>query len=198
MPWLEQILIQLSEFHFLRPEWFYGLIPAVLLFALLKTRAGLTSNWTKTIDAALLPYLMERSGEGIQRTPFYLLLITWALMITALAGPVWEKTPQPVHTKEDALIIVLDLSFSMYAVDIKPNRITRARQKLLDILQLRDEGVTGLIVYAGDAHVVSPLTDDTNTIASMVPSLSPDIMPIYGSAFAPALELALQMFSDGG
>lgn len=197
MPFLDQTMAQFSEFHFLRPEWFYALIPMVLLFLLLKTRAAVSSNWSRSIDSALLPYLIEPSAPGLQRNPFYLLLIVWLLIIIALAGPVWEKTPQPVHTKEDALIIVLDLSFSMYAVDIKPNRLTRARQKLLDVLKKRQEGVTGLIVYAGDAHVVSPLTDDSNTIASMVPALSPDIMPIYGSAFAPAMELALQMFRDG-
>lgn len=197
MPFLEQTMAQFSEFHFLRPEWFYAFIPILLLFLLLKARAAVTSNWSRSIDSALLPYLIEQSEEGIQRNPFYLLLIAWLLIIIALAGPVWEKTPQPVHIKEDALIIVLDLSFSMYAVDIKPNRLTRARQKLLDVLKKRQEGVTGLIVYAGDAHAVSPLTDDANTIASMVPALSPDIMPIYGSAFAPAMELALQMFRNG-
>ena len=187
MPAIEQFQAQLSEFHFLRPEWFYVLIPTVLLYLLLRKRDATASNWSKSIDPMLLPYLIETSGETTKRNPFYLLLIAWLIMITALAGPVWQKTPQPVQTKEDALIIVLDLSLSMYATDIKPNRITRARQKLLDIVTKRDEGVTGLIVYAGDAHVVSPLTDDAATIAAMVPALAPEIMPIYGSSLAPAM-----------
>jgi len=194
---LQGLVSELAEFHFLRPEWFWALIPVLLIFLLLKARESSSSSWTSTIDTVLLPFLIEQSGQPVQRNPFYLLLAGWILTIAALAGPAWEKTPQPVHSKEDALIIALDLSFSMYATDVKPNRLTRARQKLLDILDNREEGVTGLIVYAGDAHVVSPLTDDANTIASMVPALSPEIMPIYGSALVPAVHLALDMFKDG-
>lgn len=186
----------IEQFHFLRPDWFYLIIPAVLLFVMFRVRQKMGSNWTNAIDPALLPYLIDSSEQKSTRNPLLLALIAWLVAIVALAGPVWQKTPQPVHEREDALIILLDLTRSMYATDVKPNRLVRARRKLLDLLKLRDEGVTGLIVYSGDAHTVSPLTDDSKTIAEMIPAVAPEMMPAPGSHLAPAIELALKLFTD--
>jgi Ca-activated chloride channel family protein len=186
----------IEQFHFLRPDWFYLIIPAILLFVMFRIRQKMGSNWTNAIDPALLPYLIDNSEQKSSRNPLILALIAWLLAIVALAGPVWQKTPQPVHEREDALIILLDLTRSMYATDVKPNRLVRARRKVLDLLKLRDEGVTGLIVYSGDAHTVSPLTDDSKTIAEMIPAVAPEMMPAPGSRLAPAIELALKLFTD--
>ena len=150
----------------------------------------------RAIDPLLLPYLIDNSEQSSSRNPLVLALLAWLLAITAMAGPVWQKTPQPVHEREDALIILMDLTRSMYATDVKPNRLVRARRKVLDLLKLRNEGVTGLIVYSGDAHTVSPLTDDAKTIAEMIPAVAPEIMPAPGSRLAPAIELALKLFHD--
>ena len=187
-----------ADFHFLRPNWFYALIPALLLFVLVKRRQHQGSSWEQAIDASLLPYLLALPTQTGSRRLLNLLLVGWLLAIIALAGPVWLKTPQPVHEREDALVIILDLSRSMYAIDIKPNRLVRAQRKLQDLLTLRKEGVTALIAYAGDAHTVSPLTDDANTISEMLPAVTPEIMPAPGSQLAPALNLAVQLFTDAG
>lgn len=188
----------LQAFHFLRPEWFYALIPAVLLFLLMQYRKGHATTWEKSIDPEFLNYLLD-SHTGKQGTgALWILLVAWLLGVTAMAGPVWEKTPQPIAEREDALVIVFDLTWSMYATDVKPNRLVRAKRKLQDLLATRAEGVTGLIVFAGDAHTVSPLTDDTNTIASMIPALEPEIMPAPGSELAPALGRAVELFEDAG
>ena len=187
-----------AEFHFLRPEWFYALIPAVLIFIIIRLRQGTASSWEKTIDPALLPYLLEDHVSTASKVPRFLILFGWIIAVIALAGPVWEKTPQPVHEREDALVILFDLSRSMYATDVKPNRLVRARRKLLDLLEQRTEGVTALVVYAGDAHIVSPLTDDAKTIAELIPAVSPEIMPAPGSQLAPALGLAKTLFEDAG
>lgn len=186
----------IEQFHFLRPDWFYLLIPAILLFVMFRVRQKMGSNWTNAIDPALLPYLIDNSAQKNTRNPLLLALIAWLVAIVALAGPVWQKTPQPVHEREDALIILLDLTRSMYATDVKPNRLVKARRKVLDLLKLRNEGVTGLIVYSGDAHTVSPLTDDSNTIAEMIPAVAPEMMPAPGSHLAPAIDLALKLFTD--
>jgi Ca-activated chloride channel family protein len=188
----------LQEFHFLRPEWFYALIPAIILFALLRYRQSSNSRWEKAIDPALLPFLLDNATGTVSKNPFSLLLLVWILAILALAGPVWEKTAQPVHEREDALIVLFDLTRSMYATDVKPNRLVRAKRKLIDLLKKRDEGITGLVVFAGDAHAVTPLTDDNNTIMAMIPALTPSIMPAPGSQLAPALRRAMLLFQDAG
>lgn len=87
---------------------------------------------------------------------------------------------------------MMDMSMSLYATDIKPNRLTQARYKALDLLSLWKEGLTGMVAYAGDAYTISPLTSDINTIKSQVPNLSPDIMPYQGSNAPLRLSLPLR------
>ena len=194
-----EILIPISlidDFHFLRPIWLLALIPVLLFFAAMWRVNSVVTAWDKAIDKNLLPYLLDRSKNASQRTPLILLFAAWALSILALAGPVWEQLPQPVQKKEDALVIVFDLSLSMFAPDHSPNRLDLAKRKLRDILALREEGQTALVVYAGDAHTVTPLTDDVVTIEALVPSLSPNIMPLFGSKPVEAIELAIGLL-DG-
>ncbi|MCY3565878.1 MAG: VWA domain-containing protein [Gammaproteobacteria bacterium] len=185
-----------SEFHFLRPWWLLALIPAaIFVLALWRVNSAL-SAWDKAIDKDLLPYLLDRSRNAAQRTPLMLLLCAWVLSTVALAGPVWEKLPQPVQQREDALVIVMDLSLSMFAQDHVPSRLDLAKRKLRDILALRDEGQTALVVYAGDAHAVMPLTDDVVTIEALVPSLSPNIMPLFGSNPMAAMDMAIELLDN--
>ena len=86
----------------------------------------------------------------------------------------------------------------MDATDIKPSRLVRARLKLIDILQQRREGQTALIVYAAQAFTVSPLTDDTNTIISLIGSLDSNMMPQQGSDSAIAIARAAQLLQQAG
>ena len=118
------------------------------------------------------------------------------LVLTAMAGPVLEKRSVPVLKKNLAKVLVLDVSHSMLAEDLRPNRIERAKFKLRDLLNRIDEGETALIAYAGDAHVISPLTSDTHTIITLLPGLEPDIMPHRGSRPDRAMELAVKLL-DG-
>ena len=185
-----------QEFHFLRPIWLLALAPTLIFFAALWRINTAVTAWDKAIDKSLLPYLLDRSKNAAQRTPLLLLFSAWLLSIMAMAGPVWEKLPQPVQKKEDAMVIVLDLSLSMFAPDHIPNRLDLAKRKLRDILVLRNEGQTALVVYAGDAHTVTPLTDDVVTIAALVPSLSPNIMPLFGSNPMSAMELAIGLLDE--
>ena len=100
-------------------------------------------------------------GRGVVRR---VLLGTAAIVVLgaiALAGPSWTRVEQPVFRSERATVVVLDLSRSMDASDIKPSRLARARFKIADLLERNRDGLTGLVVYAGDAFVVAPLTDDS-------------------------------------
>ena len=195
---MNQLLSDMAQFHFLRPEWFAALLPVVLLIILLWNRRSAYGSWQQVIAPHLLRHLLEGSGQRKKRGPVILLLIAWVVTVFALAGPTWNKLPQAVQKKVNAQIIVMDLSLSMFAQDVSPSRLERARYKLSDILRRSKEGLTGLVVFAGTPHVVTPLTDDTRTILSMVDSLSPDIMPIPGSDPAAAVIKAKEVLQQGG
>lgn len=186
-----------ANFHFLRPLLLLALIPALLLVLSMIFLQGQGSLWSRAIDPALLPFLLDRKPGGRQYYPLYGLLLLWSAATIALAGPTWKELPVPVQEREDALIVVMDLSLSMYATDLNPDRITRARRKLADILTMRSaEGQTALVVYAGDAHTVTPLTDDVNTIRNLIPALEPEIMPRLGSQPNSGISMALTLLDN--
>ncbi len=186
------------SFHLMRPEWLWALVPAVLLATLLWRLRQRSGSWSSVIDPQLLPYLIGEGDGQTRRNLVPGLLLAWILAALAAAGPSFQKIPQPVHQKQDALVLVFDLSYSMMAADLAPSRTDRARQKLLDLLERRREGQTGLIAYAGDAHIVTPLTDDTPTIANLLPALNPTMMPVMGSEPAAALRQGIELLHSAG
>jgi len=189
----EQIL---QNLHLLRHWWLLALVPVGILYWLWLRRQQITAHWQRSFDPELLSVLLDdnRSSRG-KRANWPLLLVLVAALL-GLAGPAFERLPQPVEQQSDALVIALDLSLSMYAQDIAPSRLTRARQKIIDVLRGRQEGVTGLVAWAGSAHAVAPLTDDTRTIENLLESLEPAIMPVAGSRPAAALEVVSTLFAN--
>lgn len=185
-----------AEFHFLRPLWLLAIVPAmVLAWIILKDKAA-NSEWRKAIQPELLAVLLEKKSEHKNIWVSILTAIGLVLMALALAGPTWNRLPQRMEQKNDALVIILDLSLSMYAQDLSPSRLIHARHKITDILRTRDEGYTALVVYAGDAHIVTPLTDDTDTIENLLLSLRPAMMPVAGSNPELAVELARNLITS--
>jgi Ca-activated chloride channel family protein len=171
----------LADFHWIRPAWLLA-IPAVVVIAVLLARRQLgAGNWRSIIDPALLPYVLSRTpGRGADYR-WWLLGLCGIIAATALAGPAWQRIDQPVFRAEQALVVALDLSRSMNAQDLEPSRLARAKLKILGLLERRQSGQTALLVYTANAFTVTPLTDDTDTIAALVNSLSTDIMPSRGS-----------------
>ena len=194
---MSDMAVFLEQFHWLRPLWLLALIPAVVLALLLWRQIQSAGHWRALIAPELLGYLVEGVDVRRRRWGVWGLLAAWSIAALALAGPTWEQRPMPVHAQQDALVIVLDLSPSMLASDVTPSRLTRARHKISDILQ-RVEGLTGLVAYADSAHVVTPLTDDVNTIRNLVPALHPHMMPLPGSNAEEALALAIDLLQRGG
>jgi Ca-activated chloride channel family protein len=198
---IESLTKIIDTFHFLRPWWFLGLLPVVAVIGFYTWRKRNAGNWETIINPELLPFLLQGSeGKHALSGPWLVafMISAWIFCCLALAGPAWQQLPQPVHKQDSALVVVLDLSPSMLAEDISPNRLVRARYKLIDILTRRTEGVVGLIVYGGDSHTVSPLTEDSNTIVSMVPVLEPNLLPETGSNVEEGLASAIDLAMNGG
>ncbi len=188
----------LDLFHFLRPWWLLALVPAVVLALTLWYQKHRARQWQQIVAPELLKYLLD--GQTTRINPFYLLalLVSWVIACIAMAGPSWEKRPVAVEKNQQALVIMLDLSPSMMSEDLKPSRLVRARLKLIDLLRERKDGQTALLVYAGDVHVVTPLTDDVETIINIIPALHPNVMPAEGSNTEAAVERGLKLLKDAG
>lgn len=191
--------MNLADFHFVRPYWFIALLPVVILILLSVRNKLARGNWSDVCDDALLPFILQETNKNLSRRWSSLALSTASVLaIIALAGPTWERLPTPVFRNDAAVVIALDLSRSMNATDIKPSRLVRARYKVADILQQRQDGLTALIAYAGDAFTVTPLTQDTATITNQINALNTDIMPSQGSNTSAALKQAVELLQQAG
>ena len=188
----------IENLHFVRPMMFFGFIPLIFLLIMLYRHHGTSINWKSVCDARLLPYILSQSSNKSSRFPLLLAAIAASLCIVAAAGPAFEKLPKPVYREQSTLVILMDLSQSMDASDIKPSRMERAKLKLLDILKTRKAGQTALIVYAADAFTVTPLSDDTNTIANLVPTLETALMPSQGSNAYTAIDQSIKLLMQAG
>ncbi|MDD5580385.1 MAG: VWA domain-containing protein [Methylobacter sp.] len=190
--------MNLADFHFIRPYWLLAVIPYMVILALMLRHKLNHGNWAAVCDAALLPFILQEKPVRQSRWQLIAGALAALLAIIALAGPAWERLPSPVFRNDSAVVIALDLSRSMDVKDIKPSRLIRARYKIADILKRRKDGQTALLVYAGDAFTVTPLTNDTDTIESQLSALNTDIMPSQGSNTPIALQKAVELFKQAG
>ena len=194
---MTELLAALAQFQFLRPLWLLALLPLAVLILAIRHRRQRGGAWQRVIHPRLLPLLVSGAG-GPRAWPASAMMAAAILACLALAGPAWERTQVASSRMDSGLVILFDLSPSMLAADVRPDRITRARLKTIDILNRHREGSVALVAWAGDAHVVTPLTDDANTLLVLLPVLHPDIMPRAGSNPELALEKGLELLMNAG
>ena len=185
----------ISEFHFLRPLWLLAVPLVWWMVFMLRKKWWQKGDWDREVDSHLLEFLATSPSQHKRKLLPWVMCLAGTLLLLSLAGPAWQKKPQPLIKKSQARVLVLDLSFSMLATDVKPTRIDRVRFKLEDLLNNFSEGETALVGYAGDAFVITPLTHDANTISSLLPGLHPNIMPVPGSRADLGVELASDLLS---
>jgi Ca-activated chloride channel homolog len=190
--------MDLSLFHFSQPLWLWELIAIPLLWTFLycvkKTQHPL-HHLEKFIDSHLLPYLLKMGKMNKDSLWRSLLLwsLVWACLTLALAGPRWNFREMESFSRDQSLVILLDLSESMNAVDIKPSRLIRAKQKIEDLLNNASGVKFGLIAFAADPHMIAPITDDKETLRHLLPPLETDLVYVQGSRLSPALKMASNM-----
>lgn len=188
----------LADFHWLRPLWLL-FTPLVTLLCYLAWRFRREqSPWQQLLAPHLQQTLIATQQQSRQRQPFFIAWLTLMLLVIATAGPSFTKLPQPAFQLQRATVLVLDMSLSMLATDVKPDRVTQARFKALDFATQLGEGELALLTFAGDAYVISPLTPDHNNIKLLLPDLKPEIMPVQGSDVQSALTLAAQLLTQAG
>lgn len=190
-------LSDFRDFHFLHPAWLLALPPLLALaFWSSRRRAAHDGTWARVVDEHLLPAL-RLSGGGRGRSPWILVCLAWTLAALALAAPTWEREPSPGYRTPAAWVVLLDLSPSMGAADLQPDRATRARFAISDLLSAAQDARVALVAFAGESYTVTPLTTDVATIRTLLQALSPTLMPEAGHQLTPALSEAWQLLKGG-
>lgn len=190
---------ELAAFHFLRPAWLLALLPAAAALWGVLRHQDPARALKSVIAPEMLEHLVVKEAVRQQRLrPAYLLGVAWVLATVALAGPAWQKERTPFSEDRSALFIVLKATPTMLARDVQPSRITRAMQKTGDLLAMRPGTHTGLVAYAGSAHLVMPLTTDAEIITYFGEELGPDVIPVPGDDPVRAVQLAASRLSDSG
>ncbi len=188
----------MSNLHLLRPEWLWAFAPLTVIVILLIRQGSATARWGKVIAPHLLEHLVVRPKRGWAIRPVHLLLVVGMLSTLAMAGPTWQREPSPFTEDTAPMVIALELTPRMLVSDVQPSRLERAKHKIRDIARARAGSRTALIVYAGSAHTVAPLTDDPAAIEAFVMDLEPGLMPVEGHDPSAALRRATQLLDGDG
>jgi Ca-activated chloride channel family protein len=193
--------MSLASFHFSHPLWLLGLglIPAGWVWSQYwqKHSAKNLNFLTRFIDEKLLPYLLLNEQQSVKKNKsniIYALLVT--CLVISLANPRWNFNEIDAYAPTASMVILLDLSSTMAEKDVAPSRVIRARQHIEDLLNLSKGLKVGLIGFAANPHIISPITDDVHTIKGFLPALDTDLISKQGNALAPALNLAKELLKN--
>ncbi|MGF1686510.1 VWA domain-containing protein [Photobacterium japonica] len=177
-----------TQFHFIRPYWLLALLPlcAVVYW---RWREDSQPRWQSILPDHLRRALTVGDQGWRKQLPLKVLALIMTLAIVVCAGPTWQRQASPFGEDKASMLVVLDNSESMLQTDLPPSRLERSKQKIRDLLALRDGGKAGLVVYAGTAHIAMPVTQDSRVFAPFLAAIVPDIMPVEGKAAEQALPL---------
>ena len=181
--------------YFLRPWWWLALAPLPVALWMLARNAGGRAALARLADAALLPYLVHDHGAR-RRSALALVALAWLLAVAALSGPAWQKIAAPLYVNGAARVVALSLSNDMLAQDMQPDRMTRARFAVRDLLDAAGDARTALVAYAGAAFTVAPLTDDEHTVLNLLRALQPDVMPVPGNDAAAGIRRSMELLQN--
>ncbi len=187
-------------FHFATPAWLWALLVPLPVAFWLAVSSSYSDNprVKRYADPHLLTHLLGVRQLSIlgkwRRFAFWALL--WSLMVLAMAGPRWGYTNVQLFRPSSNLVVLLDISQSMDVTDVRPTRLSRARQELEDLLNQSSGLRVGLIAFASVAHVISPVTEDNRAILRVLPALSTNLVQLKGSRLTAALERAAQLLAS--
>ena len=186
----------MESFRFAHPEYFYFLlvIPVFTVFFIL-SRINRRRSLRMFGDNALIEQLMPSVSTARPIIKFILWMLALGFIITSLAQPQFGSKLLTSKRKGVELIIALDVSNSMMAEDIKPNRLKRAKRAIAKLTErLRDDKL-GLIVFAGQAYVQLPITTDYVSAKLFLDAINTSIVPVQGTAIGAAINMATKSFS---
>jgi len=185
-------------FRFANPDFLYLLLMLpvmVILWILNETRKK--RSLKRLGPSGLVKKLMPEFSVVRPSLKFFLQMVVITLVIIILARPQFGSKLEEIKKQGVEVIIALDVSNSMLAEDIQPNRLTRAKQALTRLIDNLDNDKIGLIVFAGDAYTQIPITTDYISAKMFLSAINPEMVPKQGTAIGAAIDLGMRSFSPG-
>jgi Ca-activated chloride channel homolog len=186
----------MEMFRFGSPGFLYALliIPALIaLFIYFRIQRN------KAIREFGNPEILEPLMPGVSQSrpvwKFAIILLALAFLITGLARPQFGAKLQKINRKGVEIMIALDVSNSMLAEDIQPNRLEKAKRAIARLTERLTNDKIGLIVFAGKAYTQIPITTDYASAKMFLGSINTEIVPTQGTAIGSAIDLAMNSFS---
>lgn len=188
----------MNLFRFANPDYLYLLLALPVLVVLwilynIRKKKAIQRLGNKDLVEELMPE-MSTIRPNIK---ILFELLAFAMLVIVLARPQFGSKLEEVKKEGVEVIIALDVSNSMLAEDIQPNRLERAKQALSRLIDNLDNDKIGLIVFAGDAYTQIPITTDYISAKMFLSTITPDIVPVQGTAIGAAINLGSKSFSPG-
>ena len=178
----------LGYLHFL---WLIPLLVFLYIYSFLRKDAALKSFCGET----LYPRLVPASTRSRQKLKACLMILVVLFTIAAMVRPKWGFRWENIKRTGVDIMVAIDVSKSMLAQDIEPNRLERAKRKVSDLVEMLEGDRIGLIAFAGTAFLQCPLTLDYGTFRMFLDYLSPDLIPVPGTAIGDAIQKATAAFN---
>lgn len=186
----------MDNFRFANPYLLWLLLVVLLLVALFVTARLLSGKALKRFgEVSLLRPLMPGVSDGKLRFKFTIQMIALVSLILAAARPQFGSKLQTVKKEGIEVMVCLDISNSMLAEDIAPNRLEKAKRMLSRLLDQMDNDLVGLIVFAGESYTQLPITNDFVSAKMFLSSIEPGMVSLQGTAIGSAINLAVRSFT---
>ena len=184
-----------AMFRFEHPEFFWLLIPALVIVGLIYFRATLIKrDFQKWGSLSTVNRLSPRFSE--KHSLKWLSVIALLILVLAAVNPQWGFRSRSIDKKTADLYIILDISNSMLAEDVAPSRLEKAKRFALDLANTFKNDRIGLVVFAGNAYMQSPLTTDWHAIQLYLNAAHPDQAGTQGTEIGRAVKLAANSRSE--
>lgn len=175
--------------------WLLALAP-LLPLALWASRRAARARLRRMGEAPLVESLAREESAPRRLARATLMALGWAGLALALARPQWGVAHEEVTVEGVDILFAVDVSTSMLARDVKPNRLVRARSALADLVKTLEGNRVGLIAFAGDANVLCPLTLDYGAVRMFLDVLDPLAFHPQGTNVSAAIRKAFRAFGD--
>lgn len=183
-------------FRFAHPELLYLLIiiPLLIVFYVVmvnRKKKAIAEFGNPELLKSLMPLQSFKRGAW----KFVMILVALFFVIVGVSGPQFGSKLQQVQKQGIELMVALDVSNSMMAQDIKPNRLEKAKMAIARMVEKLSNDKVGMVVFAGDAYVQLPITTDYSSAKLFLSNITTDAVPVQGTAIGAAIDLAAKSFT---